>query len=471
MTTYPDVATEPLTPESPAFAVKELRATFEEGVTRSLDWRAEQLQGLIRMLEKEEQTFADALASDLGKSGFEAWMTEIGFSANDLHHLLKHMEQWAAPRRSKVPMTHQPGRAWIQPEPLGVVLVISPWNYPLQLTLLPIATALAAGNCVIAKPSEIAPATSAALARLLPQYVDSRAVRVIEGGVPETTALLEQRFDHILYTGNGRVGRVVMRAAAEHLTPVTLELGGKSPVIVASDADIDVAARRIVMGKFLNAGQTCIAPDYVLVESSVHDRLLQALTKSISEFYGDAEHSNDYGRIVNSNHFARVCALLDGEGAGTVVTGGQRNADTRYIAPTVLSESEPTAQIMQEEIFGPLLPVLPVESVEAAIRFVNERDKPLALYVFSENSSTIDLVLESTSAGGSCVNTTIMHIVMPDLPFGGVGESGVGAYHGQAGFDTFSHLRSVYAKPTKIDLKLNYPPYTSLKQRIIRKVM
>lgn len=459
------------TDSSASDIVKTLRHTFETGTTRSIEWRKRQLNGLLSMLSDHEAALADALNSDLGKSSFEAWMTEIGFISNDVRHLLKHLDQWAKPRRARVPVAHQPGRAWVLPEPLGVVLVIAPWNYPLQLTLLPLATAIAAGNAVVMKPSELAPATSAAIARLVPQYLDVDAVRVVEGAVEATTDLLQQRFDHIVYTGNGTVGRIVMRAAAEHLTPVTLELGGKSPVIVAADANLEVAARRIAMGKFLNAGQTCIAPDYVLVESSVQQPLIDALVKTIGDFFSDPTTSADYGRIVNARHFERICSLLDADGAGTVCTGGERDAETRYIAPTILNNSEPSAPIMQSEIFGPLLPILGVASVEEAIRFVNERDKPLALYVFSENAQTTDHVLNSTSSGGSCVNSTIMHIAIPDLPFGGVGESGVGAYHGQTGFDALSNLKAVYSKPTRIDVKLAYPPYTATKRRLIRKFM
>lgn len=452
-------------------AVKHARVAFDQGITRPIAWRIAQLRAMATMLRQHEQAFAEALASDLGKSNFEAWMTEIGFLAADIEHQIKHVAGWAKPRRSRVPLAHQPGRAWIQPEPLGVVLVIAPWNYPLQLTLLPIAAAIAAGNAVVAKPSEIAPATSAAIARLVPEYLDANAIQIVEGGIPETTSLLAERFDHILYTGNGKVARVVARAAAEHLTPMTLELGGKSPVVVAKDANIAVAARRIAMGKFLNAGQTCVAPDYILVERGVQQELVDALSATITKFYGDARTSADYGRIVNGAHFNRIAALMSSEGAGTIVIGGDVDSEARYIAPTLLVDSDPRSAIMQEEIFGPLLPIISVDNVAEAVRFINDRDKPLALYVFTEDSTTAEHVLATTSAGGSCINSTVMHIAMPELPFGGVGESGMGAYHGQAGFDTFSHLRGVYSKPTKVDPTLAYPPYGSTKQRIIRRFM
>src|SRR5205823_1659495 len=307
------------------------------------------------------------------------------------------------------------------------------------------------------------------LARLVPDYLDPECVAIVEGGATETQALLAERFDYVFYTGNGRVGRTVMEAAAKHLTPVTLELGGKSPVIVDDAANVEVAARRIAFGKFLNAGQTCIAPDYVLVAEASQDELVQQIGRAIRDFYGaDPAASPDYARIVNDAHVERLEQLLAG---GTPAVGGETRATERYVAPTVLRDVTPDSAVMTEEIFGPILPVLPVADVDEAIRFVNERDRPLALYVFSESDAVQTRVLEQTSSGGVCVNATVMHVAVPDLPFGGVGASGMGAYHGKAGFDVFSHRKSVLAKPTRLDPKLAYPPYTKLKERLIRRFL
>ena len=310
------------------------------------------------------------------------------------------------------------------------------------------------------------------MAELIPRYLDERIVAVVEGAVDETTALLNEQFDHIFYTGNGTVGRIVMRAAAEHLTPVTLELGGKSPAIVAADADLDVAARRITWGKFTNAGQTCIAPDYVLVAAEVEDRFLGALLRNVHDFYGEnPKVSDDFGRIVNDHHYDRLAGLLDAGGFEAVVTGGVGNRDERYLSPTVLAGVDPTAAVMQDEIFGPILPVIAVRDVDEAIQFVNDRPHPLALYVFSDDDATVDRVIDNTQSGGAGVNLTLLHIAPSSLPFGGVGPSGMGGYHGKHSFDTFSHRRSVLTKPVKPDPSIAYPPYKSWKQKILRRVM
>jgi aldehyde dehydrogenase (NAD+) len=451
--------------------VGELRDAFERGHTRPLPWRRAQLEALLRLLEEGEAELTAALAEDLGRPSLEAYAADVGTTKVEVKHLLKHFESWSKPRRARIPLTSQPGKARIVPEPLGVVLVIAPWNYPVQLLLVPLATAIAAGNCVVAKPSELAPACSAALARLLPRYLDPAAVSVVEGGVPETTALLAERYDHIFFTGSTNVGRVVMAAAAQHLTPVTLELGGKSPTIVAADADLEVAAKRIVWGKLMNAGQTCIAPDYVLAEAPVKDRLVDLMAAAVRDFYGGDPHASpDYGRIVNDRHLARLRGYLDGHG-GTVAVGGDVDEADRYLAPTVVVDPEPSSPLMQEEIFGPILPVLPVASVADAVRFVNDRPKPLALYVFAKARTTIDEVLRRTSSGGACVNHTVVHILPSELPFGGVGPSGMGAYHGRRGFDTFCHLKSVLEKPTRPDPPLLYPPYSSWKEKVVRTAM
>ncbi len=449
--------------------VESVRSGFDARVTRPLEWRIAQLDALATMLRDHTDRFTTALATDLGKSATESWTTEIGFSLNDIAHQRKHLAKWAAPRKVSTPLMFRPGRSRIVPEPKGVVLVIAPWNYPLQLLVAPLAAAIAAGNAVIAKPSELSPAVSDALVELSATHLDQRAIRVVAGGVEESTALLEQPFDHIFFTGGTRVGKIVMRAAAEHLTPVTLELGGKSPAIVTTDADIGVAARRLAWGKFTNAGQTCIAPDYLLVERAVRDRLVDELASVITEFYGSDPHrSDDYGRIVNAGHHDRLVQLLRDERSGRTSVGGEFDAADRYISPTVLIDPDPDAPIMQEEIFGPLLPVIAVDSVDEAVAFVNARPKPLALYVFSGDDDLVADVLARTSSGGVSVNSTLLHIGPPELPFGGVGPSGIGAYHGQAGFDTFSHLRSVYERNIRPDPPVLYPPSTAMKRRLIR---
>ena len=452
--------------------VASARAAYATGATAPQAWRRATLERLRDLIEAREPQLLDALAADFGKPRFEAWTTEIGFTVSDINHTLAHLSNWMQPEKVGTPLAFQPGSSYIVPEPVGVVAVIAPWNYPVQLLVLPMVAAIAAGNAVVAKPSELAPHTAAELISLI-QALAEPAVVAVQGGVAETTELLAQRFDHIIYTGNSRVARIVMRAAAEHLTPVTLELGGKSPAIVSRHANIDVAARRIAWGKFINAGQTCIAPDYVLVEQPVHDQFVAALGKHITDFYGaDPQQSDDFTRIVNSPHFHRLEKLLD---SGTVAHGGVTDADTRYISPTVLTGVKADDPVMGEEIFGPILPVLAVQSLEEAISFVQDQsadgDKPLALYTFSESDRENDQVLAGASSGGACVNGTLLHISNPNLPFGGVGESGMGAYHGKFGFDTFSHRRGVHTRSTKLDPAMLYPPYTAKKQKLVRKGM
>ena len=421
------------------------------------------------MLVEHEDEFLDALAADLGKPRTEGYLTDIAFVLSELDDMLKHLEKWNKPIKVSSPMVTQPAKSWLQPEPLGVVLVIAPWNYPVQLLLVPAAGAIAAGNAVVMKPSEVSSATSATLARLIPQYLDDAAVVCIEGAVPETTALLAQRWDHIFYTGNGTVGRVVARAAAEHLTPVTLELGGKSPAIVDASANVRVAARRIAWGKWLNAGQTCVAPDHVLVHRSVRDELLEQLRLAVHEFYGDdPQVSDSYGRIVSDRHLERLRSLMSG---GTVLFGGESDAADRYLAPTVLVDVDVDSKLMAEEIFGPLLPVLTVESVGEAIAFVNDRDHPLALYVFAQDDAVVDDVLARTTAGGVTVNGTIVHLTNPDLPFGGVGESGMGSYHGESSVRVFQHMKAVLARGTRVDPAIAYPPYTERKSKLLRRFL
>jgi aldehyde dehydrogenase (NAD+) len=464
-------------PVSPPTAIdaptlnKALRAAFDSGRTRPLEWRQEQLAGLRQMMDEGAEELAEALRQDLGRPSMEAYAADIGHTRAELRHIAKHVKSWMGRTKVRVPLTVAPAKAWVQSEPLGVALIIAPWNYPIQLLVEPLAAALAAGNCVLAKPSELAPACSAALARLLPRYVDDDAVVVVEGGVDETTALLAERWDHIFFTGSTAVGRVVAEAAAKHLTPTVLELGGKSPTYVHASADLEVAARRIAWGKFLNAGQTCIAPDYVLADRSIRDALVDQLAQRIGEFYGpDPQTSASFGRIVNDRHLIRLEGLLKA-GAGTVAAGGTVDAAQRYVAPTVTVDPSPDSAVMQEEIFGPILPVLSVDGPEEAKAFITGRPKPLSLYVFAGDDAVIDSVVDGTSSGGVCVNQTLMHLVPPELPFGGVGDSGKGAYHGKAGFDAFSHHKSVLRKPVRPDLKMLYPPYRGAVEKVVRKIL
>ncbi|MFF9642905.1 aldehyde dehydrogenase family protein [Kitasatospora aureofaciens] len=425
--------------------VKRLRATFRSGRTKPLAWRLDQLRALRTLLTEQSEAFLAALNADLGKGAAEAYRTEVAFTLNELDHTVRHLEEWLRPKPAAVPDAFLPAQARVVRDPLGVVLIIAPWNYPLQLALAPLVGALAAGNTAVVKPSELAPATSAAIARLLPRYLDPQAVAVVEGAVPETTALLEQRFDHIFYTGNGAVGRIVMAAAAKHLTPVTLELGGKSPVVVEPGVDLAVTAQRIARGKFLNAGQTCVAPDYVLAVGDTAPALAAELAAAVRAAYGDDPAGDpEYGRIVNERHFDRLTALL---AEGRVVTGGSHDRATRYLAPTVLADVPPAAAVMQEEIFGPILPIITVPDLDAAIAFINERDKPLALYAFTDSDRTKQRLAEETSSGALVFGLPVSHLAVPELPFGGVGESGMGRYHGEYSIDTFSHAKAVLDKP------------------------
>ncbi|MDI5963292.1 aldehyde dehydrogenase family protein [Streptantibioticus silvisoli] len=427
--------------ETPAEIVTRLRATFDAGRSAPLAWRIAQLRALRTLLTEEGETLAAALREDLGKGREEAYRTEIDFTVREIDHTLEHLADWLRPQPAPVPERLSPAKADTVLDPLGVVLVIAPWNYPVQLLLAPVVGALAAGNCVVAKPSELAPATSRALARLLPLHLDTDAVAVVEGAVPETTALLAQRFDHIFYTGNGTVGRIVLRAAAEYLTPVTLELGGKSPVFVDRGTDLATVAARLVSTKFMNAGQTCVAPDYVLTDPETARALEERLAEAVRERYGDdPATAEDYGRIVNERHFDRLSGLLD---SGRTVTGGVGDRERRYLAPTVLAQVEPDAPVMREEIFGPILPLVEVAGLDEAIAFIRDRDKPLALYAFTDSDTTRERLIRETSSGGITFNQPVVHLTVSDLPFGGVGESGMGNYHGRYSLETFSHRKAV----------------------------
>ena len=447
----------------------DLRATYNSGHTRPLAWRKHQLEQMIKMLDENEAEFLAALKTDLGKPTVEGFITDIAFITGEIKLMLKNLKKWNKPQRVPTPLVTMPAKSQLIPEPLGVVLVIAPWNYPIQLLLVPAAGAIAAGNAVVMKPSEVSAATSVVLARLVPKYLDQKAITLVEGGVPETTALLAEHFDHIFYTGNGTVGRIVMAAAANNLTPVTLELGGKSPVIIDESANIRVTARRIAWGKWLNAGQTCVAPDYILVNEKVRQPFLDELGKAITDFFGtDPQTSESYGRIVSPRHFDRLKSLMSG---GKVVIGGETNAESRYVAPTVLADVDMSSALMNEEIFGPLLPVISITSTKQAIDFITARPHPLALYVFAENKSVVNEVLAKTTAGGMTVNGTLMHLTSPHLPFGGIGESGMGGYHGKSGVRLFQHMKPVLSRGTKLDPSLAYPPYTDKKAKLFRKLL
>lgn len=453
-------------PEQYATLLAELRAGFDGGLTRPLEWRRSQLAALERMLRDNEKRIADALAEDLGKPAQEVLLGETALLFAEIDYARKRLRRWSRRRRVSTPVLAQPGRSWVQPEPLGVVLIIGAWNYPIQLLLGPLIPALAAGNCALLKPSEVAESTSRLLAEIVPDYLDRNAVRVIEGGVDETTALLKLRYDHVFYTGGAGVGRIIMRAAAEHLTPVTLELGGKSPCVVDADADLASAARRIVWGKFLNAGQTCIAPDYVLVTREQRNALISAIEHELFEMYGsDRLGSDDYCKIINQRHFQRLRDLL---GSGHIAIGGQHDEQRCRIEPTVLTDVAPESAIMQEEIFGPILPIIDVDSLDRAIAFITARDKPLAAYLFTRSSDSEQRFAAAVSTGNLCINDTLMFMLVPELPFGGVGLSGIGQYHGRTGFDRLSHLKSVMKRGRFPELSVRFPPYTGLKMRLLK---
>lgn len=449
--------------------VAAVRKVYASGRTRPVAWRKAQLKALMRMLSEREQEFAAALQADLGKNALEAYLTEISITRAEAAHALKHLADWTRTTRVPVPLGLQPASAKVEPQPLGVVLIIAPWNYPVQLLLAPLIGALAAGNAAVLKPSELAPATSAAIARILPEYLDPEAVVVIEGAQEVSQALLAERFDHIFYTGGERVGKIVMRAAAEHLTPVTLELGGKSPAVVL-DGNLTSIARRLAYGKLINAGQTCVAPDYVLVTEEAAPKLLRALAKVMREFVGkDPSRSANYGRIVNAGHFDRLTGYL---ADGTVVSGGRSSREDLYLEPTVLADVPLDAPVMQEEIFGPILPVVTVRDLDQAMEIINARPVPLASYLFTSSASQQRRFEQGVRAGSVNHNAAIVQLAVPELPFGGAGASGMGAYHGKHSFDTFSQARPVFSKGTLLDtLRVAYPPYNGFKGRILRRLL
>jgi aldehyde dehydrogenase (NAD+) len=443
-----------------------LRATFASGRTRPIAWRKAQLSGLERMLAEREGDFVAALSVDLGRRAVDSWLADVAPVTAESAYARKHLTRWNRRKRVSVPLAAMPGRAWYEYEPLGVVLIIGPWNYPVQLTLAPLVGALSAGNCAILKPSEHTPTVSALLAELLPQYLDPDAVAVVEGEAAATQELIDQALDHVFFTGGPEIGKAVMGAAAKHLTPVTLELGGKSPVIINDDAVIRVAARRIAFSKLINSGQTCVAPDYLLVHRSIRDEFLTELDQAIDEL---SKGSDPMLPIVSSRQTARIAGLLDGAG-GNVVRQGAFDVERHTAEITIVVDPDPKSNLMSQEIFGPVLPVITVDSLDEAIAKVNEGPKPLAVYLFSGSRKAERRVLDEISNGGTVINHLMFQVLVTPLPFGGVGNSGMGTYHGRWGFETFSHRKSVVRKPARPDPSFVYPPYTPFKEKLMRRV-
>lgn len=445
--------------------IQRQRAFFRTGKTIPLSYRRIALQRLGRAIRANEKEIYAALRADLNKTDTESYMCEIGMTLSELSYVCRHMEVWAKKQHKISPLAQFSAESFTIKEPYGVVLIMSPWNYPFMLTMEPLIGALAAGNCCVVKPSAYAPATSAVIRKILRECFDPEYVLVVEGGRAENQALLDQRFDYIFFTGGVTVGREVMAKAAKHLTPVTLELGGKSPCVVDKTAKIDLAAKRIVFGKLLNCGQTCVAPDYILADSSIKDALIASLKKWIVRMYGEnAAQNPEYVKMINQKHFDRVCGLIDPK---KVVFGGTWNPETMQIAPTILDNVTAADAVMQEEIFGPIFPILSVENMAEAEAFIREREKPLALYLFTQDKRLAERFLSHIPFGGGCINDTIIHLATSRMGFGGVGGSGMGSYHGKKSFDTFSHEKSIVKKHTWIDLPVRYAPYEKWQEKLL----
>jgi aldehyde dehydrogenase (NAD+) len=448
--------------------VEKQKAFFETGRTLDIGFRKQQLDILRREIAGNRQVILTALQQDLSKSAYEGYLTEVGIVLDEIRFIRKRLRRWARPRRVRTHLFLLPASSYRYVEPYGVVLIIAPWNYPFQLVMGPLIGAIAAGNSIVIKPSEFAPHTSRAIASLISRNFDPAYIAVCEGYSEVSQALLTQPFDYIFFTGSAAVGKLVMQAAARRLTPVTLELGGKSPCIVDRDVDINITARRIVSGKFINAGQTCIAPDYLLVHNEIKDSLIDRMKTSIQDFYGaDPKLSPDYPRIVNDRHFQRLTDLMR---SGRVIVGGQSDLQNLYIAPTIIDEVSWEDPIMENEIFGPILPVLTYDNIEETMAQIKKLPRPLALYSFSQNRQLNDTILGNLSFGGGCINDTLLHFANPHLPFGGVGNSGIGSYHGQKSFETFSHRKSILKRSFRLDAPLRYPPFGS-KLKILERIL
>ena len=440
---------------------------FRTGVTRGVDFRIDMLKKFRKAIIENDELISAALKADLNKQPFESYMCETGLLLEEINFHIKRLKKWSKTRRVKSGIGQLPGKSYVCPEPYGVVLIMAPWNYPVQLCLMPLVGAISAGNCAVVKPSAYAPESSRVISKLIESAFPTGFVTAVEGGRDANKALLDEPFDYIFFTGSVAVGKTVMEAAAKRLTPVTLELGGKSPIIVDETANLPLAARRIAFGKVLNAGQTCVAPDYLMIEKSVEAPFIEEYKKALASFFPDGDMSGMV-RIINDKHFERVCNILDN--SGNVVIGGARDAETRFIEPAVLTDVPIDSPAVQQEIFGPVLPVLPYEKLDDCIDFIRSRPKPLALYIFSENKMNQEKVLNSCSFGGGCINDTVIHLASSHMSFGGVGESGMGSYHGRKSFDTFTHYRSVL-KQGKLDVKLRYFPYKSGKEKITRMIL
>ena len=442
---------------------------FNTNTTKSIKFRKEQLMKFLDVLKSNEGLMYEAIYADFKKSKYETYETELAILYAEIKHSIKKVGVWSKPKRIVNSLANLPGTSYIMPEPLGNTLVIGAWNYPFLLSMHPVVSAIAAGNTVIMKPSELALNTSNVMAKLINENFDSKFCHVVEGGVKETTALLKQKFDKIFYTGSPAVGKIIMRAASEHLTPVTLELGGKSPAIVTKGASLKVTAKRIVWGKFINGGQTCVAPDYLMVDKSVKKQLIEEIKKQILKVHGDdPQKSEAFVRIINPRHFKRLTALLDKE---KIILGGDTDEKDLYIAPTLMENVTWDDAVMKEEIFGPILPILEYSDLNDAIEQIKATPKPLALYLFTNKKSIRNKVFSEISFGGGALNDTVMHLADANLPFGGVGNSGMGSYHGKFGFDTFSHHKSILQKATWFEPFVKYPPYTEFKLNLLKKLL
>lgn len=436
-----------------------VRDFFQTQATKDIKFRKKYLKALKKSIKKHESDILDALKSDLGKNKVEAYATEIGFVKKELSYIIKELKNWAKTKSVTTPMMQFPAKSFIKYEPYGTVLIIGPFNYPFQLVMSPLIGALAAGNCAVVKPSEMTPQTSMVVQEILEEVFPKNYVKVIQGEKEVTSQLLDERFDYIFFTGSTKVGQIVYEKASKHLTPVTLELGGKSPAIIDDTANLKVAAERVAFGKFMNAGQTCVAPDYVLIDNKVKMKFVKALQSTIQEFYGiQTEQSEDFGRIVNDNHFNRLVNIIE-DSRQQVIYGGESNADELFVAPTIILDPELSDSVMQQEIFGPILPIIGYDTFNEVYDIVEQYEKPLALYLFTEDSDQITAVFNRLSFGGGCVNDTILHLANPNLPFGGVGHSGIGSYHGKYSFELFSHEKSYITKSTKLESGLLFPPY------------
>ncbi len=456
--------------ENIKYILNNQRNYYFKGKPKDVDFRIEMLRRLKNAIVRHENDITDALWEDLRKSSFEAYATEIGLVLEEIDLAIKNTRKWSKPVKKRTPMMHFLSSSYVYPEPYGVVLIISPWNYPFQLAIAPLAGAIAAGNCAMIKPSKYSKATSKVICTIVEECFEKDYVSVVEpeGGREAIGAILEEKFDYIFFTGSASTGRVIMQSAAKNLTPVTLELGGKSPCIVDKDADINLAARRIVWGKLLNAGQTCVAPDYLFVHESVKNQLIEKIKFYIEEMYGkNPKDSKEYPRIINTKQFDRLVSYLN---AGKIIVGGDYDREELYIEPTIIDSVSKDYPVMKEEIFGPIFPLMEFDKIDEVINFVNSRPKPLALYYFSNDKASQEKVLKNTSSGGGCINDTIIHVASHHISFGGVGDSGMGAYHGKASFDTFSHMKGIIKKSNKIDIKFRYAPYKN-RLNLLKKIM